>query len=193
MKASVAVATTLTALVAMACGSGTTDNETSQPVPLPRVWPRTAVYPEVYIPAAPGSDLEVVEGLTTTQRTTPDGYRWVDISYPAYHATLYLSDMELSSDENTAAARSNRMERMALNSGGRQSEKTEFLTPAGYDALILTTPTGSLTPVQFVATGKRRIVSGAFTLDRVPASADSLAPTLRAVERDIIHLVTHLR
>lgn len=180
-------------LIASAC-TGTADNDTAaSPVPRPRAWPRIAVYPEIYSPVHQESDIETVASLKVGQHTTPDGHRWYDIVYPAYRATLYLSDITPGNEEKVAAALENRMERMALNTGGRTSEKNSFITPAGYEATILITPSGSITPVQFAAAGEHRVVSGTFTLSRLPASADSLAPTLRAVERDIIHLIKCLR
>ena len=66
-------------------------------------------------------------------------------------------------------------------------------TPAGYSAIVATVSSGCITPVQFVASSPSRVVSGAFTLQTLPHSADSLAPTLEAVRADIVHLINQLR
>ena len=176
-----------------ACGSPDTTNPDTAPVPLPRAWPRTPLYEAAYAPVAPGSDIEVAEALEPriTRRRGADS--WIDISYPAYRATLYLSDLRFSSPAEASDAIDNRLERMALNAGGKNMRQTAFDTPAGYSAIVATVSSGCITPVQFVASSPSRVVSGAFTLQTLPHSADSLAPTLEAVRADIVHLIKQLR
>ncbi len=98
-----------------ACGSPDTTNPDTAPVPLPRAWPRTPLYEAAYAPVAPGSDIEVAEALEPriTRRRGADS--WIDISYPAYRATLYLSDLRFSSPAEASDAIDNRLEPTALN------------------------------------------------------------------------------
>ncbi|MDE6588334.1 MAG: hypothetical protein K2K40_08355 [Paramuribaculum sp.] len=179
----------ITASLAVSCGSGASvDDNATSPVPLPRAWPRTALYDSTYIPAV--ADIEV--NASTIVTVSHDGHA-VDAVYPAYHATLYVTDSRTATVGEADAAAANRIERMKLNAGGRQSEQTTLVTPVGYEALVLVTPVGSLSPAQFIARAPRRVVSGAVVLDRAPVSADSLAPTLDALRRDLLHLITALR
>lgn len=193
LNAAIAAVIAIGWLSSSSCGRNSGGDITTDAVPLPRAWPRTPVYPADYAPVAPGSDIEAIAGLPVSIRPSGHHDSWIDISYPAYRATLYLSDTRTASDEATAEAVANRLERMALNAGLQNSEKTEFVTPEGYQATILSTPSGTLTPLQFIAAGRYRVVSGALTIDRLPSSADSLAPTLRAATRDIVHLINRLK
>ncbi len=159
-------------------------------IPLPKAWPRTEVYDTIYRQAFDGSDIQVNAGAAII----PDDRKgWINISYPAYRATLYLTDVWAPTAEGADGIEANRRERMDLNINGLRSVETSLSTPAGYNVTLLSTPSGTLTPLQFVARRQRRVVSGALVVDRLPVSADSIAPTLAAVEADIIHLVKGLK
>ncbi|MBR4722317.1 MAG: hypothetical protein IK053_04590, partial [Muribaculaceae bacterium] len=59
-----------------------------------------------------------------------------------------------------------------------------------------TTTAECVTPVQFVATDRRRfVVSGSFTFDNAgeKAKAESVAPLVTAVAADVIHLIKSLK
>lgn len=183
------LAASLVAAVLASCGARqATERDETAPIPLPRAWPRTALYDTIYAPVR--EDIEL--NTSALVDVSPDGTR-IDAAYLAYRATLYVTDTRTATVGEADAAEANRIERMSLNTGGLQSEQTAVTTPAGYRAVLLVTPVGSLTPVQFIARAPRRVVSGAVMLDRVPASADSVAPTLTALRRDLLHLITTLR
>lgn len=185
------VALLLTA-AALAAGCHRATEADRAPAPLPKAWPRTSVYPAAYRAVAPESDIEVVAELEPT--VNPSGTdTWITVAYPAYRAALYITDTHTRSEAESSGALENRLERISLNNGGAPSRRRDFATPAGYSAALFSAPSGSLTPLQFVATGKGRVVSGSLLLDRLPASVDSLRPTLDAVEADIVHLINQLK
>lgn len=159
-------------------------------VPLPKAWPRTEIYDTVYRPATPGSDILVNAGAEVAPGDR-DG--WLNITYPAYRATLFLTDATAASEAEADEILANRRERIDLNINGLRSVESTLTTPSGYDLTMLSTPAGTLTPLQFVARRRQRVISGALVVDRLPVSADSIGPTLAAVEADIINLVKGLR
>lgn len=157
-------------------------------IPRPKAWPRTPLYDTIYTPVATGSDI-LIPAATAANI---DGEA-ITIAYPAYRATMYITDSRTPSPAEAEQTEANRRERIELNIGGRTTEVASFSTPAGYDAQIFTTPLGALTPLQFIARRGTRIVSGALVVDRLPSSADSIAPTLSATERDVATLINALR
>lgn len=177
----------LLAAILLIAGCTRGDKERTAAVPLPKAWPRTDLYDTAYVAARPGSDIHVNAGASVT---TAEG--GLTVAYPRYRASLFISDTPARSDADAAGILANRLERIDLNIGGLRTEVSEMDADNGYSLRIFTTPSGSITPLQFIAAADRRIVSGALVMDRIPASADSLAPTLRAVTRDIIHLATNL-
>lgn len=181
-------ASLIAAVLASCSGRQSTENDDRAPIPLPRAWPRTALYDNIHTPAK--DDIEV--NASALVDVSPDGTR-INVAYPAYRAMLYVTDTHTATVEEADASEANRIERMSLNTGGLQSEHTAITTPEGYKAVMLVTPVGSPTPVQFIARAPRRVISGAVVLDRVPASADSVAPTIAALRIDIHHLITSLR
>lgn len=188
MTARMLAASLLAALIASCGARQSTESGDSAPIPLPRAWPRTALYDTIYTPAT--EDIEI--NASALVDVSHDCTR-IDAVYPAYRATLYVTDTRAATVDEADAAEANRIERMSLNTGGLQSEQTTVNTPAGYKAVVLVTPVGSPTPVQFMARAPRRVVSGAVVLDRITASADSVAPTLAALRLDLLHLITSLR
>lgn len=175
----------LTALIALMEGCGESADRQNA-VPLPKAWPRTAVYDSAYT-SVEGSDIEVNASATALPA---DGGLTVD--YPAYRSSIYISDTRVDSDSALKRVEANRLERIDLNIGGRRTEMKEATMPNGVNLRLFVTPQGTLTPLQFVAVGPRRVVSGALVVERLPVSADSIGPTLQAVERDVLHLVKQL-
>ena len=104
--------------------------------------------------------------------------------------------MTRTAPEALARAIDNRIARMALNAGGARSELTELTSEGGYECRVMTTPAGTVTPLQFLAfrPAGGEIVSGALFIDgAATAQPDSFAPIVRAVERDIVHALKHLK
>ncbi|MCM1029454.1 MAG: hypothetical protein NC342_07605 [Pseudoflavonifractor sp.] len=158
-------------------------------VPLPKGWPRTELYDTIYRPLDARSDLFVNAQASTSLLRRG----WVDIAYPAYRATLFITDTLCASAKGADAVAANRLERISLNINGLPTEKGTCDTPSGYRLLTFTTPTGSLTPLQFIARKGERVVSGTLAVGSLPVSADSIAPTLEAVERDVAYMINHLK
>ncbi len=163
-------------------------------VPLPPAYPRIAAYPQKY---APVDSFPANWEANAECRTTVDHGRdravFASTDYAAYRGKLMVTFTPVDDNNHLDKVIDNRLERMSLNTGGHQSELTTFETSAGFNAKILITRVSSPTPVQFLAEDGRRVVSGALMLDTAPTSADSIAPVIETVRRDIIHALTHLR
>lgn len=174
------------------CACGPRDGRGAPPVPKPDAWPRIEIAPEAYG--------QSIDGFAVNDSATiepGDSAGWYTLSYPAYGAAtrIYLT-MARTAPGGLADAVANRIERMALNAGGGRSQLTELMSEGGYECRVMTTPAGTVTPVQFLAFRRSggEIVSGALFIDgAATAEPDSFAPVVRAVERDIIHALKHLK
>lgn len=174
-----------------ACTSGAPEGG----IPLPPAYPRIAVADSVFtpLPALPVR-WEVNEWARETARQYgADGSVRLDLTYEPYRASLLLTFTPADSAERRSGILRNRFERMALNTTGLPTRTARITDPGGTSATILTAPSGSPTPVQFVADAGGWIISGALLLGGAPASADSIAPVVRAVTRDITHALRNLK
>lgn len=184
--------TVLTA-VAVSCRRAET------PTPRPRAYPRAALYPAEYVTAEVGNPplaISVNSRADLKAASRGDGSEWFDISYPAYLGGTQINCtlLTLADQADLAGVIDNRSERMALNTGGNRSEITTLSTPSGWEASVVVTPSGCVTPVQFMAFRGNRFLGGAYTLpDLGDTPADSVAPYVKAVEADIIHLIESLQ
>lgn len=172
-----------------ACGRRAPEGD----VPLPKAFPRIVVYDSVY---APVDSLPLVWECNTSAKAKVNNLGtkcYVNIVYPAYSATLYLSFFNVTSEKDRLRVLFNRHDRMCFNAGASDSELTEFLTPAGFEVKMMVTPMGSPVPLQLLAIGSQWIVSGALHMLQAPESADSVAPVIRAVERDVVHALMQMR
>lgn len=121
--------------------------------------------------------------------------RWIDAYYPTYHGKLSLTLDKYRHSDSIRAAIDNRVERMSINVGDFTAEQTDLHSPDGVHSVILVTSAGCVTPVQFLATDRRRLlVSGSFSFDNpvTKHKADSLAPVIDALRSDIIRLVNSI-
>lgn len=176
-------------------------NNSNDNIAIPRrtAYPRIEVYDSVYSPVIYlPINIEANSRATVridSLRNNRDGNRWIDIVYPAYNATLHCTYSP--ADATTIAGIiENRSERMFLNTGDLTSELTEIFTPSGTTARIANTPASNVTPIQFIASDNRSwVFSGALYLNNQgnPSNSDSVAPVLKAVNRDIMHLIRNLR
>lgn len=179
----------LTALATISCG-----HSDRHDIPVPRhvAYHRITIPDPVYrISKAGPVSIQLNASVNDTIITA--GNSWVTAHYPGMDASIYITVTEISpatADETI----DNRIERMSLNTGGHTTEVISFTTPAGIDARMTVTRTGSPTPVQFMATDHKEIlVSGAGTAGlSVTAPADSISPITAMLERDIIHLLKTL-
>lgn len=161
--------------------------------PLPRAYARVSVYDSAYrrVPDAP----ICFEANSSASAIYNSVKGWLNVSYPAYGGTLYITVSPASPDtDRLSAALADRYERMMLNLGDNEAEQIEVTSPQlGAVTTILTSGGAVLTPVQFVSACGDRVVSGAFSFSRLPSSADSVAPLVSAVRRDVLHAAKNLK
>lgn len=161
------------------------------PTPRPVAYPRLSVAPETYHPInAAGVSLEIndaaVDSLYARQSST-----WLNITYPAYcNGSVIYCTITPTSQSEIDRVIDNRLERIALNLGGSPAEVTNLQSPAGWDCRIVKALSPIVTPLQFIASGNEKVITGAYYIS---APGDSVAPLIDAVERDIIHLLKTLK
>lgn len=173
--------------------SGCSQGEKAVNIPRPEAWPRVDLYTEKMdtVAGVPLLFEANADALSSSRRE--DAGWWVNVRYPLYHATLYVSitPVDTTSEQEVI---DNRVERISRNIGGRTTEMTELTTPSGFHASVTMTRMASVTPVQFIATLPGMwVVSGSLALDQAPASPDSIAPVLEAVHGDVIRMLQHLK
>ena len=83
---------------------------------------------------------------------------------------------------------------MELNTGGAVTELTELTSDGGWEGLLAVTRSSLTTPVQLLAHDGNKVLSGVLYFN-FPADtpADSVAPIVKTVRRDMIHALKHLR
>lgn len=175
----------LAAVIALASCSGGGDNI---PVPRPVAYPRIELPDSTYSTVDAGRvSLQLNSAATYSADSVAKG--WITVTYPQDVAAIYITATDLS-PENADQIIDNRIERLSINTGGLPTEMTSFITPARLHSRILTTPSGTPTPVQFIITDHKSIlVSGSATArNAASAPADSIVPIVKMLERDIIHL-----
>lgn len=173
------------ALLAVSCGG-----RRQVDVPRRTAYFRINLYDTVYT-AVSGLPLRLDVNASAVVAVDSLG-RGLDIVYPRYGVTVYCSLTAVDS-LTVAGALSNRMERMSTNLGGNMSHSVESDTRYGFRTLMVVADGVSQTPVQFVATDNRLMVSGvAFFEDERP-DFDSISPVYDAIERDMSHLLMNLR
>lgn len=173
-------------------GGGDTDGGMA---PRPRAFHRIEVPAERYDTInASGVDIVKNAEAVFVDKNGDGSSGWFDIVYPSLgNATMYCS---ITSIDNSTAESviSNRTERMSLNTGGNRTEISEFVTPAGYECTMLVTPAGTLTPVQFIAAGGERVISGTLMINASQGfRPDSIAPVTDAVRRDVEIMLNALK
>lgn len=176
-------------LLLASCSQG----EKAVNIPRPQAWPRVDLYTQ---------KMDTVEGLPLLLEANADALAstsredagwWVNVRYPLYRATLYISLTPVDTVTEQEVI-DNRVERISRNIGGRTTEMTELTTPSGFLASVTMTRMASVTPVQFIATLPGMwVVSGSLALDKAPASPDSIAPVVEAVHGDVIRMLQHLK
>ena len=164
------------------------------PVPRRTAYGRLQLPPDTYRPVTiGGTALDLNAAADTTGIVDNDGTAWLTAHYPDGMATLYITVNRADRDRLETMI-DNRVERLSLNTGGAESQVSSFTTPAGLDARVIVTPRLTPTPVQFIVTDHTSLlVSGtAHVRDAATAPADSLAPVIEMLERDVTRLTTNL-
>ena len=188
---------TMTLLLA-SCGRKHPSETDVTEIPRPRAYPRIQLYDTVYTDRhgleagfIVNEAAEVNRKMIAGSGQQPHSSGWADVVYPAYSATLHCTFTPVD-DSTRSQVVDNRTERMALNIGGNTAEQIGLSTTSGYDAIVLTTVGSAVTPLQFVAAGRKWVVSGALTFEAESIDADSILPIISAVRTDVIHAIKHL-
>ena len=160
--------------------------------------PRRHAYPRIELPQENYHDItvgcnelhiSVNEVATYNRRVADDGETcFIDVSYPKLSSTIFytITPVDDATIEDVIA---NRLERIRLNLGDSDAELIEFNSTEGFENKVLVSHGNISTPVQFISTdGENVVVSGvAFIKDASPATADSIAPIVDVIRRDIVH------
>lgn len=125
----------------------------------------------------------------TPDATTSQGVHWLNIVYPRYNATIYLSYIPLQN--NLAQLMAESIELVY-----RQNVNTDQVEAVAYEdkeahlyATLFTLSAESATPIQFIATDSiQYLLRGALYFDNAVKS-DSVAPSLHYIEEDIMYLI----
>ena len=158
--------------------------------------PRRHAYPRIEIPAATyradtiGS-LPVELNEATVAATDSPG--WLTAGYRSLNTEIYMTLTPLAVDTEQELI-ANRVERLSMNTGGAATEVVETVNANGWECTLLVTPSGSPTPVQFLAVdpGRLMLSGSAMTEGATSAPADSIRPVVDMLRRDITHLLMNL-
>ena len=168
----------LAAICASAC-KGTDDTAT----PRRRAYQRIEAYTPDYTAVDSLPVRLLVNSSAVVSRPRRD---WVNVNYPRYNATGFLSVTEADSRDIDGII-ANRVERIALNAGDAPADALDIdngrFTSTLYDARAAVA-----TPLQFVATdGKTVVISASVFFDNADriTSLDSVAPAVEAIRRDL--------
>lgn len=187
------LSTTLVWAIALAATAGAGCSRGGDITPRQQAYPRAAVYDSAYT-AIDSAGVTIMANSAADVSCPRRG--WLDIAYPAYRATIHITVATAASPDDYAAMIANRHERMRLNIGDAEAALTHY---AGADSSwrceMVDCAEPIATPLQFVAHNGHTIVSGAaFFADVTPATdADSIAPMLATVRRDVIVMLKSLR
>lgn len=121
-----------------------------------------------------------------------NGTEWLNITYPRYNATIYLSYITLHNNLDRLMAES-------IELVYRQNVNTEQVEAIAYEdeaaglhATLFALSPESATPIQFIATDSTQyLLRGALYFDS-PVKADSVAPSLQYIEEDIMVLIENI-
>lgn len=172
-----------------ACSGQTSRDKT--PVPRPEAWPRIAIYDSIYQVV---DSLPVVFEANASAKIEHTRPGWVNINYPAYASTIYLTVTQTTPAEIESVV-DNRLERMALNIADNTDVTQEHIVSPDFESIMLISHGTRSTPVQFVSTDRRStVVSGTAFLHNAGqiASTDSVAPVIESLRHDIVHALKNL-
>lgn len=156
-------------------------------MPRPNVFPRIEIYDSVYKPLTGFPVKFEINAGAVAIPVEGNRYKWWDVRYPKYNATLHLSVLSFDPYKEADVVKS-RIERMIMNMGeAKAAEEVFFSADSVFKVLLFHEPGFTPTPVQFVALGHGTIINGAFRFNTAGLSPDSVAPVVRSVVRDIKH------
>lgn len=178
-------------LASLLCAcSGQTSRDKTQ-VPRPEAWPRIAIYDSIYQVV---DSLPVVFEANASAKIEHTRPGWVNINYPAYASTIYLTVTQTTPAEIESVV-DNRLERMALNIADNTDVTQEHIVSPEFESLMLVSPGTRSTPLQFVATDRcSTVVSGTAFFHNAGqiTSTDSVTPVIESLKRDLVHALNNL-
>lgn len=158
--------------------------------PRPDGYFRIDPYPAAYTPHTIGNIyIDVNDSARCIATHTQANAQWLDIVYPRYNATLYISYIPI--DNNL-----DRLMHESIDLVYRQNVNTGQVEAVAYEnaerrlyATLYALSSESATPLQFIATDSTRyLLRGALYFD-TPGRSDSIAPSLQYIETDIMQLI----
>lgn len=175
--------------------SSCSHRDSNAAVPKPEAWPRIEIPAEQFTDHTFGNACLPLNSAAQVSEQRKDDGTWIDVTYPTFlNARLYLTLLTTANPEDLKTVLDNRRERMELNTGGAVTELTELTSEGGWDALLAVTRSSMTTPVQFVANDGKNVLSGVLYLNFPTGTpADSVAPIVKTVRRDMLHALKHLR
>lgn len=179
---------------ALMFGSCSERADSNKAVPKPEAWPRIEI-PAGEYSVSTFDDTEIPFNTSANvDRQDRDGGIWIDVTYPTFANTrLYLTLLPMTDRRELTEAIENRRERMELNTGGAVTELTELTSEGDWEGLLAVTRSSLTTPVQLLAHDGRHLLSGALYFNFPPETpADSVAPIVRTVRRDMLHALKHI-
>lgn len=163
-------------------------------MPKPKAWPRIDMPAETWRDTTMAGVHLQLPGAPRVLTESKSGHQWLTLDYsPTLPADVYITLSTPGGSDSLATILANRRERMTLNSGDLPSKETTWSNPDGWKCLTLRTPGSVSTPVQFLSTDSRHVLSGAASLrfgGAVPP--DSVKPIVDRLESDIFHLLNSL-
>ena len=171
-------------LLATSCHGGST--------PRPNGYFRIDAYPSSYSPISLGNiSIQINDSaqcIIPSMHCGKDRH-WLNVVYPRYNATIYLSYIPLRNNLDRLMSES-------IELVYRQNVNTEQVEAITYEnsesevyATLFTLSAESATPIQFIATDSSQyLLRGALYFD-TPVKSDSVAPSLHYIENDIMYLI----
>ena len=174
-------------LIALVFSLSSCKEKSATPTPRRYAYPRLEAYATDYRLI----DAELVKFEVNANATVSSPKSgWVDIEYPRYGATFYISAVK---PDDVAEAIANRQQRMSRNLGGAKATSRSFAS-GKFDCMILESIDAGTTPVQFLAVGDDGvIVSGTATIVGSTAPADSIRPIVTALADEAFKILTTLQ
>lgn len=184
----------LGALLLAGCTGGSDNRATA--IPRPTAWPRIQLYDSVFtaVENAP-VNLEANNAATLTVKN--DKNYGLDIGYPAYNATVYVTVISNINDSHTLAqVLDGRRERISRNLGTTHATAMQQTNNHGFECIIVEAGAATQTPAQLLAWNREKgvvVTATAFLSSPVTAqNLDSIAPVNHALARDLHHLAANL-
>ncbi|TDG94358.1 gliding motility lipoprotein GldD [Cardinium endosymbiont of Culicoides punctatus] len=119
---------------------------------------------------------------------------WVDLYYPQFEATIYISYQSITDDPILLAQLCQHASELAFKHSSQAAsiEESIIQTPKGYQATVIELFGQVPTPFQFYITdGKKHFLRGALYL-KTASQNDFLEPVIEFIKKDIIHMLNTL-